>query len=209
MPWGSWGGGVPCQVQPGGVPWPGGYPPGQGGGYPGWGGGTLAGGTLVGGYPGEGGGGGTLAGGYPGQVPPGQVRMGGYPAQGGYPGRGGYPGQVTPPPGQVRMGGDTLPRGWYPGRTTEGVLTTQRAVCLLRSRRRTFLFWKYLACVPRRKPKSTTVKVINNLVQYELKLLLRLLKNCVLVYIFANIICFLIWKQDLLIQVCTICFLQT
>ena len=42
----SWGGGgVPCQVQPGGVPWPGG-------------------GTLVGGYPGRGG---TLAGGvYPG-----------------------------------------------------------------------------------------------------------------------------------------------
>ena len=56
----------------------------------------------------------TSPGGYPGQVPP----------------QGGYPGQV-PPPG-----------GGYPGRTTEGVLTTRRAVCLLRSRRRTFL-WKH------------------------------------------------------------------
>ena len=35
----------------------------------------------------------------------------------------------------------TPPRGGYPGRTTEGVLTTRRAVCLLRSRRRTFLFF--------------------------------------------------------------------
>ena len=80
------GGGVPCQVQPGGypamgVPWPGG---------------TLAGGTLVGGYPAR-----------------------------------GYPGRVPPP---ARSGGG------YPVRTTEGVFTTRRAVCLLRSRRRTFLF---------------------------------------------------------------------
>ena len=45
------------------------------------------------------------------------------------------PGRVppsrVPPPGQVRG---------YPVRTTEGVLTTRRAVCLLRSRRRTFFF---------------------------------------------------------------------
>ena len=90
-------------------------------------------GTLPGGYP---------AGGYPGRVPPGQVRTGG------------YPGRV--PPGQVRTGvpcwggiqvGYPLARsgrgypagGGYPVRTTEGVLTTRRAVCLLRSRGRTFL----------------------------------------------------------------------
>ena len=65
-----------------------------------------------GGYPGRGG---TLAGGYPGR---GDTLAGGYPGWGGYPGRG---------------------RG-DPGRTTEGVLTTRRAVCLLPSRRRTFLF---------------------------------------------------------------------
>ena len=51
-------GGVPCQVQPGGVPWWG-VP--WLGGYPGQGG-TLAGGYLAGGYPGQGG---TLAGGVP------------------------------------------------------------------------------------------------------------------------------------------------
>ena len=58
------GGGVPCQVQPGGtlagpaggVPWPGGAP--WQGGYPG------RGGTLAGGYPGSGG---TLTGGVPGR----------------------------------------------------------------------------------------------------------------------------------------------
>ena len=65
-----------------------------------------------------------------GQTPrgvPGQVQPGGYPARG-VPCRG-YP-----------VGG-TLPGGWgYPVRTTEGVLTTQQAVCLLRSRRRTFSF---------------------------------------------------------------------
>ena len=32
------------------------------------------------------------------------------------------------------------PVGGYPVRTTEGVLNTRQAVCLLRSRRRTFLF---------------------------------------------------------------------
>ena len=44
------------------------------------------------------------------------------------------------PPGQVRMGGGVPCQGGYPVRTTEGVLTTRRAVCLLRSHRRTFLF---------------------------------------------------------------------
>ena len=38
------------------------------------------------------------------------------------------------PPGPGQDGGG------YPVRTTEGVLTTRRVVCLLRSRRRTFLF---------------------------------------------------------------------
>ena len=89
-------------------------------------------------------------GGYPGQVPPGGGTRSGTP--------GGYPGQVPPVPGQVPPGGTRSgtplggtqvrypggvpgpPRGGYPGRTTEGVLTTRRAVCLLRSRRRTFLF---------------------------------------------------------------------
>ena len=84
-----------------------------------------------------------------------QVQPGGYPAGGvtllggGYPAGGRYLGMVPPwpgqeggtlpggtqvwyPPGQVRMGG-------YPVRTTEGVVTTRRAVCLLCSRRRTFL----------------------------------------------------------------------
>ena len=64
---------------------------------------------------------------------------------------GGYPGRVSPtgqgtPPGQVRMGGR-----WYPVRTTEGVLTTRRAVCLLRSRRRTFLFLNVLGVWSRGK----------------------------------------------------------
>ena len=72
---------------------------------------------------------GTPPGGVPGSGPPRGVPGSGTPGgtQSGPP-PGGYPGQV-PPPG-----------GGYPGRTTEGVLTTRRAVCLLRSRRRTFLF---------------------------------------------------------------------
>ena len=107
-------------------------------------------GILLGGYPAGGvpcwayPAGGYPARGYPTWVPPSQVRTGGtllgVPCQGGYPARGtqvGSPlGRV--PPSQVRMGG-TLPGG-YPVRTTEGVLTTRRAVCLLLSRRRTFLF---------------------------------------------------------------------
>ena len=87
-------------------------------------------------------------GGYPGQVPPGGVRVR-YPPWGGtrvrYPSPGGVP-RFRYPPGGVRVPpplggylGQVPPRGGYPGRTTEGVLTTWRAVCLLRSRRRTFL----------------------------------------------------------------------
>ena len=98
-------GGVPCQVQPGGVPWPGAYPgrggtlaggvPWLGGRYPGWGG-TLARGVpwlgevpWLGGYPGWGG---TLAGGvpWPGAVPwLGGTLAVGVPWPGGYPGWGG------------------------------------------------------------------------------------------------------------------------
>ena len=121
------GGGVPCQVQPCQVQqrgyFAGGYPA---GGYPA--GGTLLGGTLPGG---------TLPGPARGGTLPG---AGGYPV--GYPAVGGtllgvpcwgaqvwYP--LTPP---ARSGW-----GGYPVRTTEGVVTTQRAVCFLRSRRRTFL----------------------------------------------------------------------
>ena len=48
--------------------------------------------------------------------------------------RGGVPRLGTPP---GRTGG-------YPVRTTKGVLTTRRAVCLLRSRRRTFLLFTEL-----------------------------------------------------------------
>ena len=83
-------------------------------------GGTLLGGGPYQGYPA--GGGGTLLGGIQIEYPPSQVRMG-VPCQEGTPGR------VSP---QVRMGG-------YLVRTTEEVLTTWRAVCLLRSRRMTFL----------------------------------------------------------------------
>ena len=106
------------------------------GGYPA--GGTLLGGTLLG---------------YPGRVPPGQVRMGGtlpgYPPQGTptQPGQGGgtllggwYPGRGTPPGRVPSWPGQDGGVGGYPGRTTEGVLNTRWAVCLLRSRRRTFLF---------------------------------------------------------------------
>ena len=93
-------------------------------------------------------------GGYPGQVPRGVPGSGTLP--GGYQGQvppGGYPGQV-PPPGGVP--GTPPPGGGYPGRTTEGVLTTRRAVCLLRLRRRTFLFFDDFRCTKRRHLSQTT-----------------------------------------------------
>ena len=78
-------------------------------------------------------------GGYPDHPPGGtQVRV---PPQGGYPGPGTPPGGGTrTPPRGGYPGSGTPPTGGYPGRTAEGVLTTRRAVCLLRSCRRTFLF---------------------------------------------------------------------
>ena len=150
-------GGVPGSgTPPGGVPGSGTplggctrvrYPP---GGYPGQvpppggvpGSGTPRGGTQAR-YP---------PGGYLGQVPPGgsgtppggtQVRYppGGVPGSGTPPG--GVPGSGTPQGGYPSQ---VPPRGGYPGRTTEGLLTTRRAVCLLRSRRRTFLFYHVLDC---------------------------------------------------------------
>ena len=132
-------GGYLTQVPPGGVPDPG-TPP---GGYltqvPPPGGGTQV------------------------QVPPrgGSGNPPGVPGPGTPPGgvprspQGGYPDLGTPRgwgtlPGYPLGGGDPdrgTPRGWgYPGRTTEGVLTTRRAVCLLRSRRRTFLLESYFCC---------------------------------------------------------------
>ena len=102
-------------------------------------------------------------GGYPGQVPPWGGTWSGTPGGGGVPGSGtppgGVPSQVPPggylgqvPPrgvpksGTPPRGGGTrvrYPPGGYPARTTEGVLTTRRAVCLLRSRRRTFLLFVF------------------------------------------------------------------
>ena len=113
---------------------PGGYPArsSRGGTLPGvpcWRG-TLLGGTLLGGYP---------ARGYP---------AGGYPAGGG---GWGYPGRAPPRPGQD-MGNPA--GGGYPVRTTEGVLTTRRAVCLLHSRRRTFLLIKKNSYVSAERPDS-------------------------------------------------------
>ena len=63
------------------------------------------------------------------------------------PGGGGTQVRV-PPPGGVPD----------PGRTTEGVLTTQRVVCLLRSRRRTFLFFLFFVSLPKYVPRSTFYK---------------------------------------------------
>ena len=57
---------------------------------------------------------------------------------GGYPARSSHVGYPPHPPARSWWGGG-YPAGGYPGRATEGVLTTRRAVCLLRSRRRTFL----------------------------------------------------------------------
>ena len=99
---------------------------------------------------------------------PRQVEMGYPPVRDGY------------PPGQVRMReypkikmGYPLPvcQGWGTAppldRTTEGVLATRWAVCLLRSRRRTFLFvWKYghwvVSVFVFAKFKSSRTRVIVN-----------------------------------------------
>ena len=113
--------------------------------------GTPPGGYLTGYTPG---GSGYPPGGYLTGYPPGGLGTppgSGYPPGGTWLGTprgglgtppGGYltgypPGVWVPPP----------PRGGYPGRTTEGVLTTRRAVCLLRSRRRTFLFVQNFASI--------------------------------------------------------------
>ena len=82
-------------------------------------GGTLLGSTLLGGIP--------CWGEYPDRVPPGQ--------DGGYPGR--VPAQQGTPLARSGQGG-------YPVKTTEGVVTTCQAVCLLRSHRRTFLLFSCL-----------------------------------------------------------------
>ena len=106
------GGGYPDQVQPAG-------------------GDTLTGGVPHLGYPhpiGPGWGGvSRQGGGTPPQVPP--IRPGEEVPKVGY------------PPRQTWPGGGT-PRGGYSTsyRITDGVLDTRRSVCLLRSRRRTFLF---------------------------------------------------------------------
>ena len=116
--------------------------------------GQRGGGYLTG-YPPRGG---TQSGGVPDWVPP----LGGYPVggvtqlgtpPGGYPVRGGtWPGTPQGVPDWVPPRGvpDWVPprgylTGYPPGGGTQvgqqkGVLTTRRAVCLLRSRRRTFLF---------------------------------------------------------------------
>ena len=105
---------------------------------------------------------GTPPGGVPGPPPPGGVPSQ-VPPWGGTqnpPGGEGVPSQV-PPPGVPRPprggtqppGGYLVrypPRGGYPVRypppaRREGVLTTRRAVCLLRSRRRTFLLTIFFA----------------------------------------------------------------
>ena len=56
---------------------------------------------------------------------------------------------VTSPRSQARSGQDGVPPrlGWgtlIQDRTEDGVLATRRAVCLLRSRRRTSLFYDFL-----------------------------------------------------------------
>ena len=111
------GGGVPAMSRWGGVPWPG--PDGGGVPWPG----------LDGGYPGQ-----VQTGGYPGQVQvwgyPSQVQMGEVHRPGPDGGYMGYPqpGQDrgVPPPSPVQ---DSRWSTWY------------AAVCLLRSRRRTVLFY--------------------------------------------------------------------
>ena len=112
------------------------------------GGGGGRGGTWPGPAGGGGGGGVWMEGrGVPGQVQPGGEGGGGYLARSS-PGGRGVPGQVQPGgeggylarSGQGgREGGGVPGRGGGGGTWPEGVFAMQRAVCLLRSRRRTFL----------------------------------------------------------------------
>ena len=99
-------GGVPCQVQPGGIPWPGGYPGWgipyqvQPGGYPAWG-------VPWVGVPCQ-----VQPGGYPGWGVPCQIQLG-VPCLGGTLARGvpwpeGYPGQGVPWQGGTLLGGTQL-----------------------------------------------------------------------------------------------------
>ena len=127
------GGGTPPQVPPSHQTWPGGYPtsgtPSQTwqGGTPPWVPPVRPGqGVSHSGTPRQTWLGGTLPGGTPPWVPPHQTWPRGYPA-------GGTPPWVPPTP--IRPG-----RGVTPPWVTDGVLDTPRSVCLLRSRRRTFLF---------------------------------------------------------------------
>ena len=123
-----------------GVPWPGpGVYPSQvqlGGGYP-------CGGVPHLGYPPL-----DLAGRLPHLAYPPSDLAGGYPD-------GGTPPQVHPP--HWTWPGGTSTGGGYPTsyRITDGVLDTPRSVCLLRSRRRTFLFCRYFTnFLPLRKQYS-------------------------------------------------------
>ena len=79
--------------------------------------------------------------GYPSRdgVPPARSNVG-YPWWG-TPSRDGYPSQMEGTQGGVPPGRDGVPprQGYHPYRTTDGVLDTPRSVCLLRSRRRSFL----------------------------------------------------------------------
>ena len=96
--------------------------------------------TARGGYPARSSWeGGTLPGGGGGCPAGWGVPCWGVPCQGGTLPGGAQVGFPPPQPGQD--GGVPCRGGGYPVRTTEGVLTTRRAVCLLRSRRRTFLFY--------------------------------------------------------------------
>ena len=87
---------------------------------------------LAGGYP---------ASGYPTSGTPCHTWPGGYPLPpsdlaGGYP----TSGTTPPPPRRSHLAGEGGREGVTPPLVTDGVLDTPRSVCLLRSRRRTFLF---------------------------------------------------------------------
>ena len=108
------GGGTPGRSRWGGVPLPGGVPP--------------AGGTPPQIPPSQTWPGVPLPGGTPPQVTPHWTWLGVTPCPG-------YPTSGTPPPIGPGRG-----KGGTPPQVIDGVLDTPRSVCLLRSRRRTFLF---------------------------------------------------------------------